>query len=55
MDCLNKNVEDDKSGNPVGHKVKVNTRIHAMTDFEAEASSNMVTGTLCICASICVI
>ena len=48
MDCPNKKVGIDKGGNLVGNKAKMNARVHAMTDLEAEASGNVVTGMLLI-------
>ncbi|XP_027086615.1 uncharacterized protein [Coffea arabica] len=48
MNCPNRKVEGDKSGNLTDKKPKVNARVHTMTDVEAEVSGNVVTGTLLI-------
>ncbi|XP_027155824.1 uncharacterized protein LOC113756301, partial [Coffea eugenioides] len=43
MNCPNRKVEGDKSGNLTDKKPKVNARVHTMTDVEAEVSGDMVT------------
>nr|XP_027076961.1 uncharacterized protein LOC113700701 [Coffea arabica] len=48
MNCPNKKLEGDKYGNPTDKKPKINARVHAMTDVEAEVSGDVVTGTLLI-------
>ena len=48
MNCPNKEVEGDKGSNSTDKKPKVNARVHAMMDVKAEASGDIVTGTLLI-------
>ncbi|XP_027082397.1 uncharacterized protein [Coffea arabica] len=48
MNCPNRKVEGDKSGNLTDKKPKVNARVRAMTDVEAEVSGDVVTGPLLI-------
>nr|XP_027086619.1 uncharacterized protein LOC113708357 [Coffea arabica] len=48
MNCPNRKSGGDKNGKPADMKPKVNVRVHAMTDVEAEVSGDVVTGTLLI-------
>nr|XP_027099053.1 uncharacterized protein LOC113718341 [Coffea arabica] len=48
MNCPNRKVERDKSGNLTDKKPKVNARVHAMTDVRAEVAGDVVTDTLLI-------